>query len=70
MLPPEPILEVNTMCGHGMVAKGLVEKTAEDVRKGTLTCEEGAEELFKPCMCGIFNTHRAAALLGKMSEAQ
>jgi len=70
LLPPEPILEVNTMCGHGMVAKGLVEKTAEDVRKGTLTCEEGAEELFKPCMCGIFNTHRAAALLGKMSEAQ
>lgn len=67
-LPPEPILEINTMCGHGMVSKGLIEKIVEDVRNGILTCEEGAEELFKPCMCGIFNPHRAAALLRRLAE--
>ena len=68
LLPPESILEINTMCGHGMVAVGLIEKIVEDVRQGILTCEEGAEELFKPCMCGIFNPHRAAVLLRKLAQ--
>jgi hypothetical protein len=70
LLPPEPILHLNTMCGHGMVATGLIEKIIEDVRKGILTCEEAAEKLFKPCMCGIFNPHRAAALLRELAESQ
>jgi hypothetical protein len=66
-LPPEEILELNTMCGHGMVAVGLIEEIAGRIRTGELTPEEGAEELFKPCMCGIFNTARAAGLLKAMS---
>ena len=66
-LPPEPILELNTMCGHGMVAVGLIEEVAGRVRAGELTPEDGAEELFKPCMCGVFNPTRAASLLRAMS---
>jgi hypothetical protein len=66
-LPPEPVLEVNTMCGHGMVTVGLIRKVVEEIRAGDITAEEGAEELFKPCMCGIFNPHRAARLLGVMA---
>ncbi len=62
-LPPEPVLEVSTMCGHGMVTAGLIEKVVEDIGRGDISAEEGAEELFKPCMCGIFNPHRAAKLL-------
>jgi hypothetical protein len=62
-LPPEPVLEINTMCGHGMVTVDLIGKVAEKVKAGSITAEEGAEELFKPCMCGIFNPHRAAKLL-------
>jgi len=62
-LPPDPVLEVNTMCGHGMVTVGLIGKVVEEIREGRITAEEGAEELFKPCMCGIFNPHRAAKLL-------
>jgi hypothetical protein len=62
-LPPEPVLEINTMCGHGMVTVELIRKVAEKVKAGSITAEEGAEELFKPCMCGIFNPHRAAKLL-------
>jgi hypothetical protein len=67
-LPPDDILELNTMCGHGMVAVGLIEEIAGRVRSGDLTPEEGAEELFKPCMCGIFNPARAADLLKAMCE--
>ncbi len=62
-LPPEPVLEINTMCGHGMVTVGRINQIAEDIKAGRVTPEEGAEELFKPCMCGIFNPHRAAKLL-------
>ncbi len=68
-MPPEAILEINTMCGHGMVAVGLIEDIAERVRAGELTPEEGAEELFRPCMCGVFNPARAADLLKAMGES-
>jgi hypothetical protein len=62
-LPPDPVLEVNTMCGHGMVTVALINQVVEEIRAGRTSAEEGAEELFKPCMCGIFNPHRAAKLL-------
>ena len=33
-----------------------------------MTPYQGAERLFKPCMCGIFNADRAARLLTAMAE--
>ena len=62
-LPPQDVLELNTMCGHGMVTVKLIEDTAAKVKSGEMTPEQGAERLFKPCMCGIFNADRAARLL-------
>ncbi len=67
-LPSQDVLELNTMCGHGMVTVKLIEDTAEKVKKGKLTPEQGAEQLFKPCMCGIFNPSRATELLRAMAE--
>lgn len=65
-LPPEPILEINTMCGHGMVSVNLIYDVIARIKAGKLTVEKGAEELFKPCMCGIFNPRRAEELLRKL----
>jgi hypothetical protein len=62
-LPPPEILEVNTMCGHGMVSVKLIQDVVDDLKKGQCTPEEGAERLFRPCQCGVFNPHRAARLL-------
>jgi hypothetical protein len=62
-LPRGPVLEINTMCGHGMVTVGRINQITDEIKTGRMTAEEGAEELFKPCMCGIFNPHRAAKLL-------
>ncbi len=70
LLPPEDVLEINTMCGHGMVTRGIIEQTVEEVKAGKVTCEEGAERLFKPCMCGIFNTHRCTSLLRKIADSE
>jgi hypothetical protein len=69
-LPPDDILEINTMCGHGMVTASLIEKIVKDVREESLSPEQGAEELFKPCMCGIFNPYRAAKLLRRLAARQ
>ena len=66
-LPSQEVLEVNTMCGHGMVTVKLIEDTAAKVKSGEMTAEQGAERLFKPCMCGIFNADRAAKLLNAMA---
>jgi hypothetical protein len=66
-LPPQDVLELNTMCGHGMVTVKLIEDTAAKVKSGEMTAAQGAERLFKPCMCGIFNADRAARLLNAMA---
>lgn len=65
LLPEEPILEITTMCGHGMVASNLVKEMAKQVKKGKNTLQEAAVELAKPCQCGIFNPKRAESLLEK-----
>jgi hypothetical protein len=39
----------------------------EDIRAGRRTPEAAAEELAKPCMCGIFNPKRAARLLAALA---
>jgi hypothetical protein len=62
-LPPPEILQLNTMCGHGMVSVNLIHQVVADVKAGECTAEEGAERLFAPCMCGIYNPHRAALVL-------
>ena len=64
-LPHPKILEITTMCGHGTIPFNLVRRMAKAVRSGKLSLEKAAAELGKPCVCGIFNTTRAKALLGE-----
>ena len=70
LLPPNEILEIATMCGHSMVSVNFINEMIEKCRKGKCTPEQAAAELFKPCMCGIFNTDRAAMLIRTMIEAE
>jgi len=63
LLPSKEVLEITTMCGHGMVASKLVEKMIADIKKGKISPEKAAYKLAKPCECGIFNPTRAAELL-------
>jgi hypothetical protein len=69
LLPPEPHLEILTMCGHAMVAKNHVDHLIGQIKKGKISYEEAARELAKPCLCGVFNPARAEKLLAKMVEA-
>lgn len=64
-LPPEEVLEILTMCGHGMISKSLVAKAIDQVKRGVKTPHEAAVMVAQPCVCGIFNVSRAEKLFSK-----
>lgn len=67
-LPEREVLEVSTMCGHGMVGFNLVKHMVEQIESGRLKPDEAARELASNCHCGVVNPERAAALLAKMAR--
>lgn len=66
LLPEEEILEISTMCGHGMVAFSLIEHLVEKVKAGEMTAEKAAREMAKQCHCGVFNPQRAQHIIERM----
>ena len=68
-LPSEPVLEIATMCGHGLVSVALIEKLVDDIKKGFTTSEEAGREMARQCLCGIFNPVRAKKVLDRLAEA-
>jgi len=68
LLPRAELLEITTMCGHAMTSAGLVNKAIEDVKSGKKTPEQAALALSQPCVCGCFNTARAARLLAAAAQ--
>ena len=63
LLPKEEILEITTMCGHHLIAPGLVEYLANQVNKGVIEKNQAAEAMGKICLCDIFNKTRCANCL-------
>ncbi len=70
LLPPEEVLEILTMCGHGMISKDLVKKAIDEVKRGKKTPYDAAVMVAQPCVCGIFNVSRAEKLFSKYIETQ
>ena len=68
-LPPEAILDIATMCGHGMISFNLVKRMARKVSKGNTSLEEASRILARPCSCGIFNPKRAQELLKQIIDS-
>jgi hypothetical protein len=62
-LPPYEVLCVRAQCGHGLIATHLIEEIVEHVRTGDCSPEEAAEKVGRPCVCGLLNSSRTAALL-------
>lgn len=58
-LPDRHVLELSTMCGHGMVAHNLTKKMLDWVKEGRRDPRQAATYLAKFCTCGIYNTTRA-----------
>lgn len=67
-LPEDEILEITTMCGHGMVSQHFVRKMLLDIKRGRRSAQEAGQYLATPCVCGVFNPKRAEALLEELAE--
>ncbi|BCV23591.1 hypothetical protein [Gelria sp. Kuro-4] len=67
-LPERSLLEVTTMCGHGMVSFNLVRRMVREIEAGRRTAEDAAQELARQCICGVFNPARAAELLTRLVD--
>jgi hypothetical protein len=67
-LESQEVLEVTTMCGHGLVASNLVKTLVDDIRNGRKTARQASEEIAQQCVCGIFNAPRAEELLKSMAN--
>jgi hypothetical protein len=62
-LPRHQILELTTMCGHGMVSFHLAQKMIDMVREGRRTPAEAVATLTRFCPCGVYNPSRAVRLI-------
>lgn len=61
-LPDRAVLEIGTMCGHGMVSHNLVKKLIDMIKEGRRTPAQAATCLARFCTCGVFNVPRAERL--------
>lgn len=67
-LPEDDLLEITTMCGHGMVSQTFVREMLMDIKKGRRTAGEAGNYLATPCVCGVFNPRRAQLLLEELLD--
>lgn len=65
-LPDGPVLDISTMCGHGMVGFDHVLHTAELLRSGSIDQEQAVDRLLRPCTCGIMNPGRTRSTLERI----
>lgn len=66
-LPSEDELSLITMCGHGLVASARVKHLVERIRKGRMTPAEAADDIARPCVCGIVNKKRAEEIFARLA---
>ncbi|MQY74470.1 MAG: hypothetical protein GH148_02900 [Clostridia bacterium] len=68
LLPEKEILEITSMCGHGMVCPDRVEQMVGKVCSGKITVKKASVELSSSCTCGIFNPKRAEDVIKKICK--
>ncbi len=64
-LPDSTVLELSTMCGHGMLSANFVKKMIEWVKENRKSPEQAATYMARFCTCGVFNLAKAAAILAE-----
>ena len=67
-LPSEDELALITMCGHGLIAVNRVRHLVKRIRDGELTAKQAADDVAKPCVCGIVNRQRAEEIFRRLTD--
>jgi hypothetical protein len=65
-LPRAEVVELNSLCGHGLVGYNLIEAVLAQLRTARIGVEEAARLLARPCQCGCFNPTRAGQVLERL----
>jgi len=64
-LPDATVLELSTMCGHGMLSANFVKKMIDWVKENRRSPVEVSRTMARFCSCGVFNTSRAERILNE-----
>jgi hypothetical protein len=64
-LPDATVLELTTMCGHGMVSANFAKKMIDWVKENRRGVAEVARTMARFCSCGVFNISRAETILNE-----
>jgi hypothetical protein len=67
LVPERKVLDIVTMCGHGLVSRHLVKDLIDKVKNRLITADEAGIRLGAQCVCGAFNTARASDLIKEMA---
>jgi hypothetical protein len=70
LLPDRHVLEISTMCGHGMVSHNFARKMMDWVKEGRRDPTQAATYMARFCTCGVFNPTRAARILEEVREGR
>jgi len=68
LLPQGEILDIVSMCGHGLISPQTFQAVHSEVVHGSLSLEAASIELAKQCTCNIFNIERSMVALEMMDE--
>jgi hypothetical protein len=69
-LPDRHVLELSTMCGHGMLSHNFARKMIDLVRENRRTPQQAATTMARFCTCGIFNLARAIRVLERARKGE
>ncbi len=64
-LPDRNVLELTTLCGHGLISNNFARKMINMVKEKRVTPKKAAGYMSKFCVCGAFNTTRAVRILSR-----
>ena len=69
-LPDRHVLELSTMCGHGMLSHNFARKMIDMVRENRRTPQRAATTMARFCTCGVFNLARAIRVLKQARKGE
>jgi hypothetical protein len=64
-LPEATVLELTTMCGHGMISAHFAKKMIDWVKENRRSSAAAACTMARFCSCGVFNLSRAESILNE-----
>jgi len=64
-LPDSTVLELTTMCGHGMVSANFAKKMIDWSKENRRSPADLARTMARFCSCGVFNISRAERILNE-----